>query len=147
MTAPARTAAYHAVRAIADGRSDLPVALHASREHLEDERDRSLAAEIVTGTLRWQRSLDHLIEHFSRRRIAKLDAEVVAILRLSLYQFLHLDRVPASAGSLGNHFSATCIEVWASTKPCGSGILRWIREGEVSAKGEIVTEPTVLPSL
>lgn len=97
MTAPARTAAYHALRAIAGGRSDLPTALHAGRGHLEDERDRSLAAEIVTGTLRWQRSLDHLIEHFSKRRIAKLDPEVVVILRLSLYQLLHLDRVPASA--------------------------------------------------
>ena len=97
MTAPARRAAYQAVRAISAGRSDLPTALHASREHLQDERDRSLAAEIVTGTLRWQRSLDHLIEHFSRRRIDRLDAEVVAILRLSLYQLLHLDRVPASA--------------------------------------------------
>ena len=97
MTAPARTAAYQAVRAIGGGRLDLPAALHASREHLQDERDRSLAAEIVTGTLRWQRSLDHLIEHFSRRRTDRLDAEIVAILRLSLYQLLHLDRVPASA--------------------------------------------------
>ncbi len=79
------------------GRVDLPTALSTSRQHLEDDRDRSLAAEIVTGTLRWQRSLDHLIEHFSKRRIAKLDPEVVAILRLSLYQLLHLDRVPASA--------------------------------------------------
>src|SRR5947207_3400512 len=97
MTAPARTAAYQAVRAIGAGRLDLPTALHASREHLQDDRDRSLAAEIVTGTLRWQRSLDHLIEHFSKRRIRTLDPEVVAILRLSLYQLLHLDRVPASA--------------------------------------------------
>ncbi len=97
MTAPARTAAYHALRTIGDGRSDLPTALHASRNRLEDERDRALAAEIVTGTLRWQRSLDHLIEHFSRRHIDKLDAEIVTILRLSLYQLLHLDRVPASA--------------------------------------------------
>jgi len=97
MTAPARTAAYHAVRAVASGHADLPSALHASRAHLTDERDRSLAAEIVTGTFRWQRSLDHLIEYFSRRRVAKLDAEILAILRLSLYQLLHLTRVPASA--------------------------------------------------
>ena len=97
MTAPARIAAYQAIRAIAARRADLPTALHSSRARLDDERDRSLAAEIVTGTLRWQRSLDHLVEHFSKRRIGKLDAEVVAILRLSLYQLLHLDRVPASA--------------------------------------------------
>ena len=97
MTAPARTAAYHALRAIAGGRVDLPTALAKSREHLVDERDRSLAAEIVTGTLRWQRSLDHLIAHFAKRPIARLDPEVVLILRLSLYQVLHLSRVPASA--------------------------------------------------
>jgi 16S rRNA (cytosine967-C5)-methyltransferase len=97
MTAPARTAAYHAVRAVSSGRADLPSALHASRGHLSDERDRALAAEIVTGTFRWQRSLDHLIEHFARRPVAKLDSEILAILRLSLYQLLHLSRVPASA--------------------------------------------------
>lgn len=97
MTAPARTAAYHALRAVTSGRADLPTALQVSRQQLSDERDRSLAAEIVTGTLRWQRSLDHLIEHFAKRRLAKLDVEVVTILRLSLYQILHLDRVPASA--------------------------------------------------
>jgi 16S rRNA (cytosine967-C5)-methyltransferase len=97
MTAPARTAAYHALRAVSNGRSDLPAALHASRAQLSDERDRSLAAEIVTGTLRWQRSVDHLVEHFAGRQIARLDEEVLAILRLSLYQLLHLTRVPASA--------------------------------------------------
>jgi 16S rRNA (cytosine967-C5)-methyltransferase len=97
MTAPARIAAYHALRAIADERADLPAALARGREHLSDERDRALAAEIVTGTLRWQRSLDHLVEHFANRRLGKVDRDVLHVLRLSLYQLLHLDRVPASA--------------------------------------------------
>jgi 16S rRNA (cytosine967-C5)-methyltransferase len=97
VTAPARTAAYHALRAIAGGRTDLPTALAQSRQHLTDERDRALAAEIVAGTLRWQRSLDHLIAHFARRPVGRLDREVVLVLRLSLYQLLHLTRVPASA--------------------------------------------------
>ena len=97
MISPARTAAYHALRAIAGERADLPTALATSRQQLADERDRALAAEIVTGTLRWQRSLDHLIEHFARRPVTRIDAEVAVILRLSLYQLLHLSRVPASA--------------------------------------------------
>jgi 16S rRNA (cytosine967-C5)-methyltransferase len=97
MTAPARIAAYHALRAVADERADLPSALANAREHLGDERDRGLAAEIVTGSLRWQRSLDHLIEHFANRPLTKVDRDVMHILRLSLYQLLHLDRVPASA--------------------------------------------------
>ena len=97
MIAPARTAAFHGLRAVAAHRVDLPAALSQARIQLSDERDRALAAEILTGTLRWQRSLDHLIEHFAKRPLSKVDADVVIILRLSLYQLLHLDRVPASA--------------------------------------------------
>ena len=97
VTAPARTAAYQALRAVAGNRADLPTALARSRQQLADDRDRGLAAEIVAGTLRWQRSLDHLVVHFARRPAAKLDIDVLLILRLSLYQLLHLDRVPASA--------------------------------------------------
>lgn len=97
MTAPARVAAFDALRAIGSGRVDLPTALATSRTRLSDDRDRALAADIVTGALRWQRSLDWLIERFAKRSLAKVDAEVLTILRLSVYQLLHLDRVPASA--------------------------------------------------
>jgi 16S rRNA (cytosine967-C5)-methyltransferase len=97
MIAPARVAALHGLRAIAAHRVDLPAALVQARAQLTDDRDRALTADIMTGTLRWQRSLDHLIEHFAGRRVSKLDADVLLIVRLSLYQLLHLDRVPASA--------------------------------------------------
>jgi 16S rRNA (cytosine967-C5)-methyltransferase len=97
MIAPARQAAYQALRLVTTGRADLPAALAAHRDPLEDERDRGLVAEIVTGTLRWRGALDFLIAHFARRPLAQLDAQVVDILRLSLYQILHLDRVPAAA--------------------------------------------------
>jgi 16S rRNA (cytosine967-C5)-methyltransferase len=97
MIAPARTAAFTALRDVNAGRADLPSALATVRPTLADERDRSLATDLVTGTLRWQRQLDYLIEHFAKRPIAKLDFEVLQILRLGAYQLLHLDRVPAAA--------------------------------------------------
>ena len=97
MIAPARIAAYEILRRIAKGRSDLPAAVAAVRDTLEDERDRALATDIAVGTVRWQAALDFLIADAARRPIAKLDPEVVDILRLSLYQLLHLTRVPASA--------------------------------------------------
>ncbi len=97
MIAPARTAAFTALRDVNAGRADLPAALAAVRPTLQDERDRALATDLVTGTLRWQRQLDYLIEHFSKRPLAKLDFEVLQILRLGAYQLLHLDRVPAAA--------------------------------------------------
>ncbi len=97
MTAPARAAAFRALVAIASGHRDLPTALVESRRRLEDERDRSLAAAIVHGTLRWQRACDYLIERVSARTLDALDDSVLIILRLSLFQILHLDRVPAAA--------------------------------------------------
>ena len=97
MIAPARIAAYDILLALSAGRSDLPSAIAQERSSLKDERDRALAAEIATGVQRWRSTLDHLVEHFSKRRIERLDPEVVEILRLSAYQLLHLTRVPAAA--------------------------------------------------
>jgi 16S rRNA (cytosine967-C5)-methyltransferase len=95
--APARLAAYDVLRAVSTRRADLPAALVRARSQLPDERDRALAGEIATGTLRWQGTFDVLIAAHARRPLAMLDAEVVDILRLTLFQLLHLDRVPASA--------------------------------------------------
>jgi 16S rRNA (cytosine967-C5)-methyltransferase len=95
--APARLAAYDVLRAVSTRRSDLPAALVRARSQLQDERDRALASEIATGTLRWQGAFDVLIAAYARRALATLDGEVVDILRLTLFQLLHLDRVPASA--------------------------------------------------
>jgi 16S rRNA (cytosine967-C5)-methyltransferase len=97
MIAPARVAAFEALRAVASARHDLPAALALVRPTLTDERDRALANDLVTGTLRWQNELDHLIAHFAKRPIARLDFDVLQVLRLGAYQLLHLDRVPAAA--------------------------------------------------
>jgi 16S rRNA (cytosine967-C5)-methyltransferase len=97
MIAPARTAAYAVLRNVGSGKTDLASALARERARLPDERDRGLAGEIATGTLRWQGAFDHIIASFAGRPLRKLDAEVVDILRLTIFQLLHLDRVPASA--------------------------------------------------
>jgi 16S rRNA (cytosine967-C5)-methyltransferase len=97
MIAPARQAAYDVLRAVNSGRADLPTALARARTRLPDERDRALAGEIATGTLRWQAAFDHVIAAFANRPAAKLDPEVLDVLRLTAFQLLHLDRIPASA--------------------------------------------------
>lgn len=111
MIAPARAAAYDVLRAVnrsqkgashlsgesASHPSDLPSALARARATLPDERDRALASEIATGTLRWQGAFDHVIAAFSGRPLSRLDPEVVDVLRLTIFQLLHLTRVPASA--------------------------------------------------
>jgi 16S rRNA (cytosine967-C5)-methyltransferase len=97
MIAPARVAALRVLQAVGADRTDLPSALAQARVHLGDDRDRALLVELATGTLRWLGAIDHLIAHAAKRPLARLDPEVREVLRLGIYQLLHLDRVPASA--------------------------------------------------
>ncbi len=97
MLAPARVAAFEVLRAVGTGRADLGSALARHRSRLPDERDRALAGEIATGTLRWQGAYDHVISAFAGRPLSKLDPEVLDILRLTMFQVLRLDRIPVSA--------------------------------------------------
>jgi 16S rRNA (cytosine967-C5)-methyltransferase len=97
MIAPARVAAYDILISLTAGRNELAAALADRRESLRDERDRALATQIALGVQRWRAALDYLIAHFAKRPIDRLDNEVVAVLRLSAFQLLHLSRVPAAA--------------------------------------------------
>src|SRR5262249_51099628 len=97
MIGPARVAAYEILSAVSAGNADLPTAIAFARGGLRDDRDRALAADIASGVQRWRAALDHLIVAFSKRPLSRLDAEIVEILRLSIYQLRHLTRVPASA--------------------------------------------------
>ena len=97
MPSPARASALRVLLDVERGAHDLPQALARVRPSLQDRRDEALVAEIAIGTLRWRAALDHAIAAASRRPLSALDPDVLAILRLSAYQLLHLTRVPASA--------------------------------------------------
>lgn len=60
-------------------------------------RDRALTTELVYGTLRWQRRLDWHLARVLRRPLGELEPWVRHLLRLTAYQLLFLDRVPAWA--------------------------------------------------
>jgi 16S rRNA (cytosine967-C5)-methyltransferase len=57
--------------------------------------DRALCQEIVYGVVRWQRTLDWLIDRKTNSRAQKAGLQV--LLRLGLYQMFWLDRVPDHA--------------------------------------------------
>ena len=89
----ARTAAYRVVRAVLGG-DDLPRALAGLRDPLADGRDRALVTELAVGTFRWLAALDHVVGRAADRPVARIDDDVLTVLRLGAYQLLHLDRVP-----------------------------------------------------
>ena len=62
-----------------------------------DERDQGLLRELVMGSLRWLRRLDHVIATASSRRFDQIEAALHSPLRIAAYQLLFLDRVPAHA--------------------------------------------------
>jgi len=67
---------------------------HALDRAKLDPRDAALCTEIVFGTLRWRRHLDWRLGPNLNRPLTKLDPWVRALLRLTAYQLLFLDRVP-----------------------------------------------------
>ena len=95
MLSPARATAFEILRLVERGgyASDLL----AARATGLDWRDAGLAEEMVLGSLRYQAQLDFLIEYFSGRAAARLDAEVRIALRMGIYQMRYLERVPAHA--------------------------------------------------
>ncbi len=62
-----------------------------------DPRDRALATELVYGVLRQQGRLDFALARCCRQPLAKLEHQVLRLLRLGAYQILCLDRVPDHA--------------------------------------------------
>lgn len=62
-----------------------------------DPRDRGLITELVYGTLQQQRLIDFYLQPFLKQDIDKLEHWVKQLLRISLYQFMFLDRVPEHA--------------------------------------------------
>jgi 16S rRNA (cytosine967-C5)-methyltransferase len=94
--APARAAAYEVLRRVFEEDAYADRALRTASEGLDD-RDRALARRLAFGSVQRVRTLDHAIETLGRRPVRKLDAPVLAALRLGAYQLAYLDGVPRYA--------------------------------------------------
>jgi|WetSurMetagenome_2_1015567.scaffolds.fasta_scaffold161212_1 16S rRNA (cytosine967-C5)-methyltransferase len=97
MISPARRISYKLLRQITSSRVFSDNALHSPAMDALDVRDRNLTTEIVYGTLRWQGTLDFLLEGATSRPWPQVDARAQVLLRMSLYQMWHMDRIPDHA--------------------------------------------------
>ena len=94
---PARAAAFDILVRVERESSFASELLHSSAYDRLSTPDHSLATELVMGVLRWRPSLDNEIASASAQPLARLDLEILIALRLALYQFRHLDRIPPRA--------------------------------------------------
>ncbi len=92
---PARAAAFDILLRVERESSYASELLHSNAYATLSTADHALATELVMGVLRWRSLLDEAIFRASSQK--KLDPEVVIALRLALYQFRYLDRIPQRA--------------------------------------------------
>ena len=90
----ARKIAYQVLRRVESGRGFAADLLRTPGLSALPEADRSLATELVLGTLRRRAELDLWIERLSGKPLSYFDPEVVTVLRLGIYQIRLLDRIP-----------------------------------------------------
>ena len=76
--------------------SNVALAQILRKEKLSD-LDRRFCTELVYGTIKAGASLDWKISKYVSRPLDKIDAKILAILRVGMYQIFFLDRVPNSA--------------------------------------------------
>jgi 16S rRNA (cytosine967-C5)-methyltransferase len=91
--APARICAYAVLRRVFEHGAYADRALRAEASTL-DTRDRALAMRLAYGAVQRRGTIDHLIERLAERAPERLQAPVLAALRLGLFELLYLDGSP-----------------------------------------------------
>ena len=137
---PARLAAFKILLRVQREESYASELLHSSLTDSLRESDLRLATELVFGTLRQQRLLDHLLAPCSAKALTKLDAEVLATLRLGAYQLLFLQRVPRRAAV---HESVELVKAARLKSATGfvNAVLRKVASSDSEMTRKIFDEP------
>ena len=94
---PARVAAFDILIRIERESSYANELLHSAIYENLSIQDHALTTELVMGVLRWRSRLDDEIAQASAQPLRKLDLEILISLRLALYQFRNLTRIPQRA--------------------------------------------------
>ncbi|HEY4450237.1 MAG TPA: 16S rRNA (cytosine(967)-C(5))-methyltransferase RsmB [Solirubrobacteraceae bacterium] len=143
--APARLCAYGVLRRVFEHGAYADQALHAGSREL-DARDRALAMRLAYGAVQRRGTLDHLIEQLAARPPERLEAAVLAALRLGLYELLYL------AGSPDYAVVTDAVELAKANARGGHGLVnavlrRAAREGAgelLGALGESTPEQAAI---
>jgi 16S rRNA (cytosine967-C5)-methyltransferase len=96
MPAKARVCAYAVIRRVFEQGAYADQALHSETAGL-DSRDRALAMRLAFGAIQRKLTLDRAIGKLTERPLDRLDAAVLAALRLGLYELLYLSGAPDRA--------------------------------------------------
>src|SRR5215831_5202435 len=96
-SSPSRAAAFDILLRVERENSYASELLHSATYEKLSRPDHALATELVLGVLRWRLRIDDEIATAVSQPLKKLDLEVLTALRLAVYQFGFLDRIPPRA--------------------------------------------------
>ena len=131
---PARSAAFDVLFRVESQASYASELLHSNLLAGLSHADRSLATELVMGTLRWQHTLDDLLATVVNRSIVNFDLEIRLALRLGVYQLLYLDRIPARA-AINESVELAKLHRKGSAAPLVNAVLRKLSTRPRSVSG------------
>lgn len=111
--------------------ADILLDHHLRRDNLNDA-DRGLLTELTYGTLRWRGKLDAKLTPLLNRSLADTDPFIRNLLRVTLYQLLFLDKIPAYAAV------NEAVAIAKATRPKSAGFVNGILRSFLrqSTKGE-----------
>ena len=109
---------------------------HHLRSDDFNDADRSLLTELTYGTLRWRGKIDSQLLPFLNRSLAETDSFNRNLLRVTLYQLLFLDRIPAYAAV------NEAVEIAKATQPGSAGFVNGVLRSFLRhlAKGGMPTD-------
>ncbi len=67
------------------------------KKYILPKREKALFNALVYGVIRWRSRLDWIIKQFSKQPLEQTNNEILNILRLGLFQIIHLNRIPVPA--------------------------------------------------
>ncbi|WP_305767701.1 16S rRNA (cytosine(967)-C(5))-methyltransferase RsmB [Candidatus Epulonipiscium viviparus] len=108
----------------------LQLVLKKDLEILES-RDRGLATEIATGTLKYQIAIDYIINQVSSIKVSKMKPFIRNLMRISVYQLRYLDKVPAHA-AINEAVKLAKSRGFAGLSKFVNGVLRSIERSNIA---------------
>jgi 16S rRNA (cytosine967-C5)-methyltransferase len=140
---PARAAAFDILLRVERDHAYATELLHSPTHANLSPQDHALTTELVMGVLRWRSRLDAEIAAASSQPLFKLDLEILIALRLAVYQFLWLDRIPPRAAI---HESVELVKRARkrSAAPFVNAVLRKLSAAQRKQNGVDSTSPETL---
>ncbi|MCF0145465.1 MAG: hypothetical protein HUJ73_02645, partial [Eubacterium sp.] len=119
-----RESAYEALLAVErDGRQSHLVVRDFLENMKGDASERAFFRRLVIGTIEYRIQLDDLLNHVSRTPVRKMKPQIRTILRMAVFQILHMDAVPHHA-AVSEAVKLTVSKGFSGLRSFVNGVLR-----------------------